>query len=64
MVYSGGAQQHYEQVPRVISYNIWFDRKHQPLRFQHLCAILYRSQAHIICLQESKSIQTKESMKM
>lgn len=41
---------------RVVTYNIWLDRRHQPLRFQHLSAILQRSEAQIICLQESRSI--------
>ena len=41
---------------RVLTYNIWFSRKHQPLRFENLSAILEHSKAHVICLQEGESI--------
>ncbi|CAF0925166.1 unnamed protein product [Didymodactylos carnosus] len=43
---------------RIITYNIWFKKTHQPSRFNHLNALLYRSDAHIICLQESKQIES------
>ncbi len=38
---------------RVVTYNIWFSEKYQPLRFQGLCDILNKSDAQIIGLQES-----------
>jgi endonuclease/exonuclease/phosphatase family metal-dependent hydrolase len=38
---------------RVLTYNIWFSDKYQPMRFKGLCDILNRSDAHIIGLQES-----------
>lgn len=38
---------------RVVTYNIWFSEKYQPLRFKSLCGILNRSDAQIIGLQES-----------
>ena len=38
---------------RVLTYNIWFSDKYQPIRFQGLCDILNKSEAHIIGLQES-----------
>ena len=38
---------------RVITYNIWFSEKYQPLRFKSLCDILNKSDAQIIGLQES-----------
>ncbi|CAF1318321.1 unnamed protein product [Adineta steineri] len=42
---------------RAITYNIWFNKEHQQLRFQSLSPLLQQSKAHIICLQEvTKSI--------
>ncbi len=38
---------------RVLTYNIWFSDKYQPMRFQGLCDILNKSEAHVIGLQES-----------
>jgi hypothetical protein len=38
---------------RVVTYNIWFSDKYQPMRFKSLCDILNRSNAQIIGLQES-----------
>lgn len=38
---------------RVVTYNIWFSRVHQPLRLQRLNALLLKSGAHVICMQES-----------
>ena len=38
---------------RVVTYNIWFSEKYQPLRFNSLCDILCKSDAQIIGLQES-----------
>jgi antibiotic biosynthesis monooxygenase (ABM) superfamily enzyme len=38
---------------RVLTYNIWFSDKYQPMRFKGLCDILNKSEAHIIGLQES-----------
>lgn len=38
---------------RVLTYNVWFSLKYQPMRFQGLCDILNRSDAQIIGLQES-----------
>lgn len=37
---------------RVLTYNIWFSDKYQPMRFQSLCDILSKSNAQIIGLQE------------
>ena len=42
---------------RIITYNIWFKKTHQPSRFNHLNALLRQSNAHIICLQESEQVQ-------
>jgi len=38
---------------RVVTYNIWFSEKYQPMRFQSLFDILNKSDAQIIGLQES-----------
>ena len=38
---------------RVVTYNIWFSEKYQPMRFESLCQILNQSNAQIIGLQES-----------
>ncbi len=38
---------------RVVTYNIWFSDKYQPMRFKSLCDILNNSNAQIIGLQES-----------
>jgi len=38
---------------RVVTYNIWFSEKYQPMRFKSLCDILNKSDAQIIGLQES-----------
>ena len=38
---------------RVVTYNIWFSDQYQPMRFNSLCEILKKSDAHIIALQES-----------
>jgi hypothetical protein len=38
---------------RVVTYNIWFSDQYQPMRFNGLCNILSKSDAHIIGLQES-----------
>jgi hypothetical protein len=38
---------------RVVTYNIWFSDKYQPMRFKSLCDILNKSNAQIIGLQES-----------
>ncbi|UJR16608.1 hypothetical protein I4U23_003508 [Adineta vaga] len=43
---------HQQRSLRVITYNVWFDKRHQPLRFQHLNALLRHANANIICLQE------------
>lgn len=40
---------------RVVTYNIWFAEKYQPMRFNSLCQILNQSKAQIIGLQESKN---------
>lgn len=40
---------------RVVTYNIWFADKYQPMRFHSLCEILNQSQAQIIGLQESNN---------
>ncbi|CAF3418826.1 unnamed protein product [Rotaria sp. Silwood2] len=37
---------------RVLTYNIWFSKNYQPMRFNGLCDILNKSQAQIIGLQE------------
>ncbi|CAF1272631.1 unnamed protein product [Rotaria sordida] len=42
---------------RVLTYNIWFSKNYQPMRFNSLCDILNKSEAQIISLQEmTKSI--------
>jgi hypothetical protein len=46
-------QQSYCDEFRVLTYNIWFANQYQPMRFQGLCDILSKSDAHIIGLQES-----------
>lgn len=38
---------------RVVTYNIWFSKNYQPMRFNALCDILNKSNAQIIGLQES-----------
>lgn len=39
-------------VLRCLTFNVWFDEKHQRRRSDSLCEILAESQADIICLQE------------
>lgn len=53
----------YEQI-RVVTYNIWFSDKYQPMRFENLCQILNQSQAQIIGLQESNFIISLNSSLM
>ncbi|CAF3280726.1 unnamed protein product [Rotaria sp. Silwood2] len=38
---------------RVLTYNIWFSKNYQSMRFNGLCDILNKSQPQIIGLQES-----------
>lgn len=38
---------------QVLTYNVWFANKYQPMRFENLCDVLNKSQAHVIGLQES-----------
>ncbi|CAF1116351.1 unnamed protein product [Adineta steineri] len=37
---------------RVVTYNVWFSDKYQPMRVQNLCDILNKSNAQVIALQE------------
>ena len=47
-----GPKTNYDEF-RVLTYNIWFSDKYQPMRFQGLCDILNKSEAQVIGLQES-----------
>ena len=50
---SGGHQnQSAEQALSVLTFNIWFSDRYQPMRFHGLCKILEQSHAQVIGLQE------------
>lgn len=42
---------------RIITYNIWFKKTHQPSRFNQLNALLHQYDAHIVCLQEGEQVE-------
>ena len=50
--FSSEEQKMPRSVFRVLTYNIWFSKEHQPRRFQGLCRILEESHADVIGLQE------------